>query len=43
MLSMVFIMAVAGLASCAVLIAVFEIIAANSRRQQKRAGGRSQS
>ena len=42
MLSMVFIMAVAGLASCAVLIAVFEIVAANSRRQ-KRAGGRSQS
>ena len=37
-----FIMAVAGLASCAALIAVFEIVAANSRRQRKRAG-RSQS
>jgi hypothetical protein len=43
MLSMIFIMAVAALAICAVLIAAFEIVAASSRRQRKRAGGQSQS
>jgi hypothetical protein len=43
MLSMIFIMAMAALASCAALIAVFEIVAASSRRQRKRAGDPSQS
>jgi hypothetical protein len=40
---MIFIIAVAALAVCAALVVAFEIVAASSRRQRKRAGDPSQS